>query len=176
MRSARPRLFWNFQKFILSCVDYSTTLEAFVDLVAGFSHISSLLAHFESITPTAMDVLISQQALKVPEHLNRQLFEKAIRSYEKDSSAKVLDFSVSSGANAGDNFGSQIFRVKIKFSSKYRKEAEISTIVKTIEKTFNLAGLSDFDKQKTAFVIEAEIYGKILPDMKDLLKESFWPG
>lgn len=122
-----------------------------------------------------MDVYNNEKVPTFPKHLDQNLFEKAIRSFEKDPNAKVNDFSITSGSDTGDNFGSQIFRVKIKFSSKYRT-AEISTIVKTIEKTFNVAGLSDFDNQKTAFVIEAEMYGKILPEIKDLIKESYWPG
>lgn len=119
--------------------------------------------------------MASQETPPVPQHLNHQLFEKVIKNYEKDPTAKVHSFSVSAGANAGDNFGSQIYRVKINFTSKYRKNFEISTIVKTLEKTFNVGGLSDFENQKKAFVIEAEIYGKVLPEVKDLLKESFWP-
>jgi hypothetical protein len=123
-----------------------------------------------------MDLLIDQKTLSFPQHLDQKLFEKAVKSYERDSNAKVLDFSISPGSNVGDNFGSQIYRVKIKFTSKYRKEAEISTIVKTIEKSFNVGGMSNFDDMKKVFVMEAEVYGKILPEVKDLLKESFWPG
>lgn len=123
-----------------------------------------------------MDILLNQQALQIPKHLDHKLFEKAIKSYEKDPDAKVLDFSVSAGSNIGDNFGSQIFRVKIKFSSKYRKEEEISVIVKTCDRQFTVGGLSNFDGMKEIFIIESEIYGKILPEVKYLLKESFWPG
>lgn len=122
-----------------------------------------------------MDIFTNQQQLTIPGHLDLNLFENAIQSYEKDSNAKVHDFSISPGSSPGDHFGSKIFRVKIKFTSKNKKEEEITTIVKTIEENISLGGLSIFEMFKNVFAIENELYTKILPEIENLLGESFWP-
>lgn len=123
-----------------------------------------------------MEAFLNAAKLNYPSHLNQNLFEKAIRSYKRDQSAKVLEFSIEAGSNYGDNFGSHVYRSKIRFTAKNEKgEVEISVIIKTLGDS--MGAIPGFEREKylKLFEIEIEMYEKVLSEIGGLLGEEFWP-
>lgn len=127
-----------------------------------------------------MEAFLNSAKADFPPHLNQELFEKAIRNFEKDPNAKVDEFKVELGSKLGDNFGSHVYRAKIKFTSKNRKgyvPTEISVIIKTLGENMgqSIPGV-ERDKYEALFKIEIEMYEKVLPEISALLHEEFWPS
>lgn len=124
-----------------------------------------------------MEALLNIAKLSYPAHLDQNLFEKAIRSYQRDQTAKVLEFSIEPGSKLGDNFGSHVYRAKIKFTSKFQKgETEISVIIKTLGDSMDDAILGfKRDGFIKIFKVEIEMYEKVLPEFESILGETFWP-
>jgi Ecdysteroid kinase-like family len=107
-----------------------------------------------------------------PEWLDQSLFEKAIRHYQNDSKAEVFEFSIKPASQPGQNFGSAIFRASITYKSKFTKDkATISVIIKTQPAAVELPGMEHF-KDPALFIVESEMYDKILPEFQNLLSSA----
>jgi hypothetical protein len=107
----------------------------------------------------------------VPDFLDEKFFDKFIRHFEKDPSAKVSNFEVAPGSKPGENFASALFRGKITFKSKYAKEEKmISVIIKTKPVLGpEMAAWAEIIEKAPFFRNEMEMYGKILPEIQSLL-------
>ncbi|KAG5668111.1 hypothetical protein PVAND_016064 [Polypedilum vanderplanki] len=107
----------------------------------------------------------------IPPWLDQSLFEKAIRSYENDQSAQVYSFDIQPATQPGENFASAVFRVSIKYSSKYTKsEKEISVIIKTQPVGIDEIPGAEFLKDTTIFRTEIAMYTGVLSQIQSLLE------
>lgn len=123
-----------------------------------------------------MEAFLKAAKINYPSHLDQKCFEKAIQSYKRDPSAKVLDFTLEPGSNYGDNFGSHVYRSKIKFTSKNVKgENEITVIIKTLGDSMGTTPGFEREKYLKVFETEIEMYEKVLTEIENLLGEKFWP-
>jgi hypothetical protein len=64
--------------------------------------------------------------MSVPEYINRELLERAIKSYEKDESIEIENFEIA-GAFA-EHFASEMFRAKITYKGKKFRTEDVKTL------------------------------------------------
>ncbi|KAJ4442925.1 hypothetical protein ANN_04522, partial [Periplaneta americana] len=114
-------------------------------------------------------IMTSSNETSMPEWMSTSFFEKALRSAEEDNTITVISTDVKAATAAGDNYGSDMYRVVVKFRRRNETE-EISIIVKALKQVSNgvlakIAGLRKvFDQETTAFAI-------VFPAMYNLLNE-----
>lgn len=106
-----------------------------------------------------------------PEWLDKDFFSRVIRHYTRDEEAILRNFSIRSGAKAGESFASDLFRVTINYAavtSSSQPEESISVMVKTLPEN------EDGDiGAKRMFLNEMKMYGEILPDIKRVVQEAY---
>lgn len=110
--------------------------------------------------------------LEPPTWMDKQFFERALRSYVHDNGVLVKNFESKPATKVGDHFASIMFRVKIEYDSpKYKKTSEkIQVIVKTMPITEGMK--AEFLKDSPAFKIETKMYAKVLPEMERVLRNA----
>ncbi|CAG9805057.1 unnamed protein product [Chironomus riparius] len=114
-----------------------------------------------------MDILDFSKQL--PSWLDKDLFDKAIQTYEFDPQAKVNSFDIKAATQAGENFSSAVFRATIKFTSKYSKnEKEMSVIIKTQPVDVDSPEIESM-KDTTMFENEIGVYLNVLNNIQELI-------
>lgn len=106
-----------------------------------------------------------------PEYISKNLFEKALRFGLKSSTIKVKDMQLTMGSAAGDNYCSDIYRARIKYTNGSSvEENQISLIIKAMPFSEArgpiLEDLEVFDK-------EVDMYTNVLPKLSELLHGEF---
>jgi hypothetical protein len=102
-----------------------------------------------------------------PTSLNKELFEKALENKFKHS-VNIISLEISAGSKKGDNYTSDIYRVKISYESQGRQN-DAFLIVKYI-----------IDREEVRKVLlenliikkEKEMYEKVLPRINQVLGEK----
>jgi hypothetical protein len=104
-----------------------------------------------------------------PEWLDKDFFSRVIRHYTRDEEAILRNFSIRSGAKAGESFASDLFRVTINYAaSTSQPEESVSVMVKT------LPASEDGDiGARRMFLNEMRMYGEVLPDIKRLVERAY---
>jgi hypothetical protein len=103
----------------------------------------------------------------IPTILNKELFEKALENKFKHS-VKVIDFQISAGSKKGDNYTSDIYRVKISYESQGRRSDAFIIVKYMIDREeVRKVLLENFIVQK-----EKEMYEKVLPRINQVLGEK----
>lgn len=106
-----------------------------------------------------------------PEWLTKTFLQKALRSYRKDETIEILNFTTNSSFS--EHFASSMFQSKIDFkSTKYQKsEPETLNVVIKIEP---MTGDLKIDQVTNAPLFENEIrmYNETLPVIHNLLERS----
>ena len=111
-------------------------------------------------------------AANIPEWLNQELFETAIRLHENDKEAQILSFDLKPASKPGENFASAVFRGLIKFTSKYSKdEKEISVIIKTQPVGVETSGM-EWMEDPRIFQAEIDVYCKVLSKVEKLMESA----
>lgn len=107
----------------------------------------------------------------VEEFLNRELLQKALKSYKNDDTIEIENFTISPAF--GEHYASEMFRSKIEFkSSKFSTQREIQSIAVVIKikpsSDSNLAVVT----QGPLFETEIEMYKNILPAFTELYQKN----
>lgn len=107
------------------------------------------------------------EQLKVPECLNNSFFEKVLRNGLKVNEVTVKDTTIKIATSAGDNYCSDIYRVKLNYSiGKNGKPEQISLIIKSMPFLEHRGPvLEDYE----VFDKEVEMYTKTLPRLSAML-------
>jgi hypothetical protein len=101
-----------------------------------------------------------------PAWLDRDFFTRVIRHC--DETALLHDFSICSGAKAGESFASDLFRVTINYATAASERATMSVMVKTLpEREDGEIGA------KRMFLNEMRMYGEMLIDMERVVRSAY---
>lgn len=106
-------------------------------------------------------------AVESPEWLNKSFFTEVIRKYSGDAKAEVTDFIIKPSLTQGEHYGSLMFRVVIKFSTKSQVENSLSVVTKLPPQHGTSHG--DFIETTPIFECEQSMYSGPLNDIRDLL-------
>jgi len=114
----------------------------------------------------------SKDELVMPEWLDKEFFQRALRSFKRDASIKVKSFESFPGSKPGEHFASIMFKVTINYTSSNTQNGEdssIKVILKTTpqEEGFKKELLKDNDE---AFITEAKMYTTVLPEIERILR------
>lgn len=112
-----------------------------------------------------------QQQPSLPNWLNQDFLEKAIRSYRKDSIIKLESFEFSYGFS--EHFASQMCSCKMKFNSfKYPKvtSEKLNVVIKIEPPKDDIK--ASIVENKSIFEAEIRMYAETLPLMQNLLERS----
>lgn len=112
-----------------------------------------------------------------PEWLDKNFFIRVIKNYTNDEEAILRNFSIRSGANAGESFASDLYRVTINYSTAKKttsttaattvEEKSISVIVKSLPETED----GEIGVRRM-FLNEMKMYGEILIDINRVVQTS----
>ncbi|XP_069690944.1 uncharacterized protein [Periplaneta americana] len=113
-----------------------------------------------------------------PKWMSTSFFESALRSAEEDNNITVISTEVTAATAAGDNYGSEMYRVVVKFRRGTKTE-EISIIVKAskqqsqgmIAKMMSVRNI--FDQETAAFAIVFPTMYKLLDEVPSLNNQPF---
>lgn len=110
----------------------------------------------------------------IPDFLDEKFFDKVIRHAEKDSNAKVSEFTIDAAGKPGENFASAIFRSKITFKSKFAKDGKTISVIIKVKPILQgeFAAWAEIIEKSPFFRIEMDFYGKILPEIQSLLSAA----
>jgi hypothetical protein len=108
----------------------------------------------------------------VVEFLNRELLEKALRTYKNDGTIEILNFEISLAF--GEHYGSQMYRSKVDFKSKkYPSQRETQSIAVVIKiKPPGDSDLSKITEGGPLFETEIEMYKNVLPTINELYQRN----
>lgn len=116
------------------------------------------IKHSKSGTQLIVDFKSEKmEVVPIPEFVNRELLERAIKSYEKDETIDLENFNIS--AAFAEHFGSEMFRAKLFYkSAKFRTGA-----AKTLAVVIKVKPLSDSRSEQVVaggplFETEIEMY------------------
>lgn len=106
-----------------------------------------------------------------PDWIDKSFLQKVLRSYKRDETVEVLNFSFKAGF-AG-HFASEMFRSKIEFkSTKYPKpELETLDVVIKAQPVGNSLA-AQIASGGPLFETEARMYGETLPAIHQLFEQS----
>lgn len=110
-------------------------------------------------------------AARVPNWLNQDFLEKAIRSYRNDATIKVITFEFGHGFS--EHFASQMFSCKMEYtSSKYPKDTseKLNVVIKAEPSSDDVK--SAVIANAPLFKTEILMYTETLPIIKDLLERN----
>ncbi|XP_069690958.1 uncharacterized protein [Periplaneta americana] len=108
--------------------------------------------------------------VKAPSWLNAELLQTALKS-ASDPDPKVISFEVKNATAAGDNYSSDMYRVKVNYTQG--DTAKTTSVIVKVAKHFDI-----FDKISTElnpFQREINVFTHILPYLQDFLRDIF-PG
>lgn len=107
----------------------------------------------------------------VAEFLNRELLEKALKSYKNDDTIEVVNFEISPAF--GEHFGSQMLRSKVDFkSAKFSSQREVQSIAVVIKiKPPSDSTLAEV-VEGPLFETEIDMYKNVLPAFDELYKRN----
>lgn len=112
-----------------------------------------------------------QVAVKIPEWLNNDFLQTAIRSWKLDDTIEVLSFDVRS--NFSEHFGSTMFQSRIAFKSTTSSNSEPETLSVVIKaKPFEEDLKMKIVSSGPIFETEIEMYKKFLPAIHQLFERS----
>lgn len=109
--------------------------------------------------------------IKVPNWLNLDFLEKALRSHRNDASVKISNYEF--GGGFGEHFGSQMYTCVMKFNSTMHptKSDEILKVVVKVQ-ALDCEGESAIIKIEQFFETEILMYKETLPLIKNLLARN----
>jgi Ecdysteroid kinase-like family len=108
---------------------------------------------------------------KTPDWLNQVFLQKALRSYRRDDSIEVLNFTVNSGFS--EHFASSMFQSKIVFkSSKYSKSEPETMNVVVKAKPFDNDMKMKVVSNGPLFETEIRMYKEVIPAFQQLFERS----
>jgi Ecdysteroid kinase-like family len=109
--------------------------------------------------------------IKSPEWINNSFLQKAIQSYKKDDSIKVLDFNLNGGSS--EHFCSTMFKCKIEFTSlKYPKTDPETLRVMIKAKPVDEDLKMNIVSGGPYFETEIKMYSETIPAMQKLFEAS----
>lgn len=103
--------------------------------------------------------------VNAPESLNAEFFQDVLENSLLETYVKIKKVSFTMGSSGGDNYCSQIYRVRLTFQRKNDSLDNISVIVKSIPLTDH----SQFLAHLRVFLKEKIFYNNVLPRMEVLM-------
>lgn len=97
--------------------------------------------------------------------LNRELFEKALKSYKYDDTIQVIKFELFEAF--GEHYGSKMYRAKIEFKSKKFESQTLDVVIKISPPGNPMEATS-----RKMFQTEIEMYKNVLPAFSELFQRS----
>ncbi|GAB0087170.1 LOC111597534 [Sergentomyia squamirostris] len=115
--------------------------------------------------------------LNTPDFLNHDFFEKVLQNDEGDKALKIYKLEIILASKPGEHIASIMFKAIIDYISRGRKVTGRRLIVKTTPVEEGLR--KDLLKEHPFFDREIEMYTKVLPEMKKIMKsigddEEMW--
>lgn len=101
--------------------------------------------------------------------ISNSFFEQILRREHQDNTIVVTDYTLKPALGKGENYGSEMLRVRVKYSSKKDPSADhISLIVKAaITSNADSAAIA---AEMNVFHKEIIAYQKIIPEVEKLLR------
>ncbi|GAB0087171.1 LOC111597534 [Sergentomyia squamirostris] len=106
--------------------------------------------------------------LNPPDFLNRDFFEKVLQSDESDKALKINKFDIIPASKPGEHIASIMFKAIIDYTSRGKKVTGRRLIVKTTPVEEGVR--KDLLKEHPLFDRETDMYTKVLPEMKKIMK------
>ena len=108
---------------------------------------------------------------EAPAWLNDEFFRDVMRESNNDSSIELTSACIlRPGTSKKDHYGSVMFRTTVTYQSKRLAEEKfVDIIMKTKPEADGL--MKDLLDDDGLFVVEIEMYSKVLPEVTRLLKE-----
>ncbi|KAG5877719.1 hypothetical protein JTB14_037169 [Gonioctena quinquepunctata] len=108
----------------------------------------------------------------VPAWISKELFEKALKCFHKTENVEIISFTSKDAVPPGENYTSDLFRTTLTYRLNENDEnPTISLIVKCGNEDGGVK--QDIAKNLKIFEKEAEMFGRTLPAIYDILGESY---
>lgn len=119
-----------------------------------------------------MSISYSADVVPEPKHLDLEFFNDVLENALLRNNFLIQNAEFTMGSSAGENYCSQIYRVKVTFkcshSSGETTEDSISLIIKSIPQTEATEFLVDLN----VFLKEKIVYNNVLPRLEVLFKDD----
>ncbi|XP_055638672.1 uncharacterized protein LOC129776822 [Toxorhynchites rutilus septentrionalis] len=110
---------------------------------------------------------------KIPEYLNENLIRKSLVNGFQDESVAVENFNITPATSAGDNYMSDVFRVRVEYRTISNEEepCKISLIVKCMPDDGSRGQML---KELDLYEKEAEMYRSVIPELSKIADNEFF--
>lgn len=112
--------------------------------------------------------ILNKTGIRIPHYLDKKFFVDTLEDGLRESGILLNQISFEMGSNAGDNYCSSIYRVKLNF---LRRDSSLSEDISIIVKTIPVTSSTQFLDDVGVFMKEKSVYCDVLPRLEILLDD-----